>query len=296
VPGESYCVDNYYQAINLGTQLEYKKLYFKLLKDDNLTQNKINNLNKSINIIKFSTNLDANLVNPANFFRFLITEKSTMSYNKFLFFSNNLDIYYKNLVNCNNLINLIPQKNSGNYSINQIDDSSNFAANLLDVSKVKPFKIIKGTLNKHNIDLIHHNYSLNKNILYVGKFNKEPGSLESKPDDSELVWGFKQKKYKRLQKFKFSEALEYDSKTLLPLKASTKNPFILKSNLVSKLVNEDSIDKSFNYQKSIKYNRQRQELVPVNLARRLLRTKRTLVLPAHVNITLITNSYDVVHS
>lgn len=30
--------------------------------------------------------------------------------------------------------------------------------------------------------------------------------------------------------------------------------------------------------------------------RRLLRTKRTLVLPAHINITLITSSYDVVHS
>jgi heme/copper-type cytochrome/quinol oxidase subunit 2 len=28
----------------------------------------------------------------------------------------------------------------------------------------------------------------------------------------------------------------------------------------------------------------------------MLRTQRTLVLPAHVNITAITNSYDVVHS
>jgi cytochrome c oxidase subunit 2 len=28
----------------------------------------------------------------------------------------------------------------------------------------------------------------------------------------------------------------------------------------------------------------------------LLRTKRTLVLPAHINITIITSSYDVVHS
>jgi heme/copper-type cytochrome/quinol oxidase subunit 2 len=42
--------------------------------------------------------------------------------------------------------------------------------------------------------------------------------------------------------------------------------------------------------------RKRSELVPVNLARRLLRTKRTLVLPAHVNLTVVTNSYDVVHS
>lgn len=36
--------------------------------------------------------------------------------------------------------------------------------------------------------------------------------------------------------------------------------------------------------------------MPVNLARRLLRTKRILVLPAHVNITVVTNSNDVVHS
>jgi heme/copper-type cytochrome/quinol oxidase subunit 2 len=28
----------------------------------------------------------------------------------------------------------------------------------------------------------------------------------------------------------------------------------------------------------------------------MLRTKRTLVIPAHVNITAITNSYDVIHS
>ena len=36
--------------------------------------------------------------------------------------------------------------------------------------------------------------------------------------------------------------------------------------------------------------------MPVPLARRLLRTRRTLVLPTHVNIALITNSYDVVHA
>lgn len=36
--------------------------------------------------------------------------------------------------------------------------------------------------------------------------------------------------------------------------------------------------------------------MPVSLSRRLLRTKKTLVIPAHVNLTVITNSYDVVHS
>ena len=46
----------------------------------------------------------------------------------------------------------------------------------------------------------------------------------------------------------------------------------------------------------MKKNKKNNELIPVTLAKRMLRTKRTLVLPAHVNITLITNSFDVVHS
>jgi len=56
------------------------------------------------------------------------------------------------------------------------------------------------------------------------------------------------------------------------------------------------LEDNLNYRISSKINRHRSELVPVTLARRLLRTKRTLVLPAHVNLTVITNSYDVVHS
>jgi heme/copper-type cytochrome/quinol oxidase subunit 2 len=43
-------------------------------------------------------------------------------------------------------------------------------------------------------------------------------------------------------------------------------------------------------------NRKHAELMNVQLSRRLLRTQRTLVLPAQTNLTLITNSYDVVHS
>lgn len=50
------------------------------------------------------------------------------------------------------------------------------------------------------------------------------------------------------------------------------------------------------YYSSIKTYKQRPNSVPVTLSRRLLRVRRTLVLPAHTNITIITNSYDVVHS
>lgn len=88
------------------------------------------------------------------------------------------------------------------------------------------------------------------------------------------------------------------------------NPLILKSNMtidsstgykgwmggdINQPI-ERAADVAWGYHTSVKYNRHRGELVPVNLARRLLRTKRTLVLPAHVNITVVTNSCDVVHS
>jgi hypothetical protein len=46
----------------------------------------------------------------------------------------------------------------------------------------------------------------------------------------------------------------------------------------------------------LKKNKNRSEVFSVVTNRRMLRTKRTLVIPAHVNITIISNSYDVVHS
>jgi heme/copper-type cytochrome/quinol oxidase subunit 2 len=48
--------------------------------------------------------------------------------------------------------------------------------------------------------------------------------------------------------------------------------------------------------KRIKKQKVRDELTNILLSRRLLRTRRTLVLPAHTNLTLITNSFDVIHS
>ena len=51
--------------------------------------------------------------------------------------------------------------------------------------------------------------------------------------------------------------------------------------------------KQYNF---FKKNKVRYENTSVVLSKRMLRTRRTLVLPAHVNITAITNSYDVVHS
>jgi hypothetical protein len=76
------------------------------------------------------------------------------------------------------------------------------------------------------------------------------------------------------------EHIKYDNTNYQPIKIFQKNI---------------ELNKYF-YYGNVKNNKHKNELIPITLARRLLRTKRTLVLPAHINITVITNSYDVVHS
>jgi len=161
--------------------------------------------------------------------------------------------------------------------------------------------LLKNYLTNFNTYFSNFNKNLlNKPVLFNILFNNN-GGITEKTEDSEVFWGFRQKKYKRFKNFLFNQGFIYDPKTLLPIKASKNTARQLKGTLVRDVVSSggpkltDSTV-SLNYHKAIKFNRHRSELVPVNLARRLLRTKRTLVLPAHVNITLISNSYDVVHS
>lgn len=118
-----------------------------------------------------------------------------------------------------------------------------------------------------------------------------------------------------MKKFKFKPEVVYDPVTfqVIGQKTLITSPKIDIAGLELHNVNTNALDKgadvdvnikdrsrniddTFNYRIASRINRHRSELVPVTLARRLLRTKRTLVLPAHVNLTLITNSYDVVHS
>ena len=77
---------------------------------------------------------------------------------------------------------------NGYYDFSPIDDSMNFASNLLDSVKVKPFRFIRGVLNKHNIDVLRHSGdNFKKNIFFVAKFSKQSGELETKVDDCEVL-------------------------------------------------------------------------------------------------------------
>lgn len=344
---ESYTGDTYNTSIHMGAQLEHKEMYFKLLKDDELTRETVNSWNNKLNSEKFIDTqvndiklpdnigdfLAINFLNLTNEYsaakwmyiekyiknvlagdhdavRKLILEKDNQpdpllaeyelknSVRKFF-----LSILDHKQIDLNNLNEPTLKFLTQFYDNQKLDDTSKFASNLIVSTKNKPLQIINGVLNKHNLNILQNaDDSFDKSILYVAKFWLNNGRVEPKVDDSELLWGFKQKKYKRLQNFKFKDKVEYDHITLNPIAPSKKiNGFTLKSNLTSdSLANNFSYQSddqnTFDYHNSVKFNRHRSELVPVNLARRLLRTKRTLVLPAHVNITVITNSYDVVHS
>ena len=81
-------------------------------------------------------------------------------------------------------------------------------------------------------------------------------------------------------------------------KKTSSSPNALKEVLRKSYESQSTItsSKPFDYYKAVRNSKSRTDLLSVTLARRLLRVKQTLVLPAHVNITVITNSYDVVHS
>lgn len=151
-----------------------------------------------------------------------------------------------------------------------LDDSSNFAGNLLVLNTPAPLQIKKGLINLYFLEQTHKKV-VTQNLLFKATIFDVVGAEVEKVWDPEFFWGFRQRKYKRVNGYSFTRR-------------------IVKGRL-AKLQQQVFA----NYQ-ALKYNKHRTELVPVTLARRLLRTKRTLVLPAHINITVITNSYDVVHS
>lgn len=141
-----------------------------------------------------------------------------------------------------------------------------------------PVRLVKGILNKHNLSILKTETDLTKAIFFNYRVNKHDVAL--KPALVEPFWGFRQKRYKKMRYFSFPLHPKYNSITYT---------------YVRNFLNNQPI-KTYRLYTAIKNNKYKNELMPVTLARRLLRTKRTLILPAHINITLITNSYDVIHS
>ena len=122
-------------------------------------------------------------------------------------------------------------------------------------------------------------------------FNKEKSFVKKIPNEQTFLV-LKQKRYKRKKILPQRARLFKNEVDLAADKIKfADRPCFVSTNFLESLNFEPT-----KLYRAMKKNKVRHEDMPVQLSRRLLRTKKTLVLPAHVNVTVVTNSYDVVHS
>ena len=143
-------------------------------------------------------------------------------------------------------------------------------------------------------------------ILYLNT-PTSTARLEAKPKLYENFLVRKQKRYKLRKaippkKVTLSRSLIRDMNTSLVL-GSPEIEEVLKDIGVKLLMNKDrTISKVKDgtsprrKYKLFKLSKKKTDVNNLNINRRMLRTRRTLVLPAHVNLTAVTNSFDVIHS
>jgi heme/copper-type cytochrome/quinol oxidase subunit 2 len=129
-------------------------------------------------------------------------------------------------------------------------------------------------------------------FLYKFRFNDINTNTNHRVSPKAQSFYFNQKRYKKRNlitpitinyKNKKKDCLEF--KSHLNLKDNYK---VLPENNNKK--------KLTTMHKLVRKSKSRNDNMVITVSKRLLRVKRTLVIPTHVNITAITNSYDVVHS
>lgn len=151
-----------------------------------------------------------------------------------------------------------------------------------------PLRIIKYPIsNKTNFD-----FNQDSVELFKLRFSDNETSIKHKPAPHSTFLTMKQKRYKRRKlipaRVKFQKDANGNNTKKIRWSA---NPYLFNNESI--IHNFGNPSKQYNF---LKKNKIRYENTLVVLSKRMLRTRRTLVLPAHVNITAVTNSYDVVHS
>jgi len=127
------------------------------------------------------------------------------------------------------------------------------------------------------------------NNLFKLRYNDQNSKVASRNMVKVPYFVFKQVKYKARTGFTSSHLMQNSDET----SSIVKKSFSLHNQYS---VEHENVINPRRHYRMLKKNRVRSEVMPVIVSKRLLRVKRTLVIPTHINITAITNSYDVVHS
>jgi len=144
-----------------------------------------------------------------------------------------------------------------------------------------PLRLVKYPVSDSNLS------NSNGNLFFL-RFDLEETKLKHKVNPEKTYLTFKQKRYSRKKSMPLIKGIVNNEFG----KSSFSGKLVLKNN--SKLAVND-LNGDIQY-RMIKKNKTRTDAMGVLFSKRMLRVKRTLVIPAHVNITAITNSYDVCHS
>ena len=122
------------------------------------------------------------------------------------------------------------------------------------------------------------------------RFNEQKSTLANKPIRPTVYLTFKQKRYNQRNNIGKKTQIFFD-KDLKKKQSYSGNPFLKNMSII-----EENFGNPTRQYKLVKKAKARLDTTRVASWNRLLRSRRVLVLPAHINITVITNSFDVVHS
>jgi len=202
--------------------------------------------------------------------------------------------YLNKLDNKNFLISMhneykINNKTLSNYKLfNQqnIIESFNLLCDFSDDRAVKRSDGCKPAIKFVNVDHNMHWSFLKNNGLICYEFGTGKNTLDSKKPNDNSFLNIKQKRIK-LRTTKNSFIKDVNSKKINTTEADN---YLLNDNF-----RKENISKFEQYY-TVKKLKNRSDVFNKFNNKRLLRTRRTLVLPAHLHITAVTSSYDVIHS
>jgi heme/copper-type cytochrome/quinol oxidase subunit 2 len=126
--------------------------------------------------------------------------------------------------------------------------------------------------------------------LFRFRFNEQKSTIASKPVRPTVYLTFKQKRYNQRTNIGKKTQMFYD-RDLKKNQSYSGNPFLKNMSII-----EENFGNPTRQYRMVKKAKSRLDTTRVATWNRLLRSRRVLVLPAHINITVITNSFDIVHS
>jgi len=155
-----------------------------------------------------------------------------------------------------------------------------------NLGKNTPIRILK----QPKTDFFMFDNQNNYTELLRLRFNDKVSTTANKPVKPTVYLTFKQKRYNQRNIIGKKNISFFDKNTNKQQKYSG-NPFLKNNSII-----EENFSNPTKQYRMVKKAKARVDNTRVANWNRLLRSRRVLVLPAHINITVITNSFDIVHS